>query len=135
LTGTQLAIKVAERAPVHDFSSSGGRTEILKQVMPTGKSAAQLVSDDLADSAIHIEGYLRPEELSRVITTFFLTPEASGGDVIIREAHFAPLIELGAVPPAVVAADLATSTDARERAAGIRALDEMRTTWLESHTR
>jgi hypothetical protein len=37
------------------------------------------------------------------------------------------------MPVAVVAADLALSTDTRERSAALRALEEMRQRWLAAH--
>ena len=37
------------------------------------------------------------------------------------------------LPTAVIAADLALSTDTRERSAALRALEEMRQEWLAAH--
>jgi hypothetical protein len=58
-----------------------------------------------------------------------MVAEVSGQDVLY-ENTLPVRFDGDEMPPAVVAADLATSTNTRERSAGLRAIEELRQAWL-----
>ena len=61
-----------------------------------------------------------------------MAASTSGQDVLYENTL--PVTYDGeAMPAAVIAADLAISTDTRERSGGLRALDELRNTWLAAN--
>lgn len=76
-----------------------------------------------------VEGYCTAGELDELAGSFYLADDAQG-NVVVHAAPWLPDSAAGEMPVAVVAADLAQSLDARERAAGLgmlgRLLDEHR---------
>lgn len=90
--------------------------------------ASQLGLSSLNDS---VEGYVRKDMLEKIVASSHLKEDWTGNVVLrIVSGHKVPL-DLGPMPIAVAAADLAESLVARERHAGLTflkgALDEYRT--------
>lgn len=77
-----------------------------------------------------LEGYVCAEGLDAVVDAYFMVPDPAG-NVMLHVAEWMPEGVGAAMPVAVCAADLAASLDARERRAGLSALEEM----LDDHSR
>ena len=77
-------------------------------------------------------GYVRHGDVGEYARQHFMAASTSGQDVLYENTL--PVTYDGeAMPAAVIAADLAISTDTRERSGGLRALDELRNTWLAAN--
>jgi excisionase family DNA binding protein len=113
------------RAVVHHFRASESfLEELAAAVVRTGPSAMTPSTFGMERDLTRIEGYCDDGALSGLVRRFQLADDAHG-NVTLRTA---PLLSLGLkdvteMPTAVVAADLAESLEARERAAGLRVLE------------
>lgn len=128
----ELASAVATRTRVHRYRSANSERAAV-DLIPTGRAAVEIVQTDLITDSRRAQGYVPAgTTVAEYATTHFMLPDDSGTDLLYENT--APE-GLGVPLPAVVAADLAMSTDTRERSAGIGALRELREAWLEKHTR
>ena len=131
----ELARKVATRTVARSFAADD-RKKTAADLILTGRSAAEQIGTDLVRQDRVVEGYLR--DVSETIEAFarrhLLVPDADG-DVTIFERPACALFDDGRAGDAVVAADLARSTDTRERSAGLGALEKARQEWLAKHTK
>jgi hypothetical protein len=130
----EIVRKVATRTSVHRFAGDN-LSRTAENLILTGRSAIDAIDSDLAGQNRVVDGYLLNGENLQSFVRAHLLIEASDGDVTIYDrdesSHWGGIF----APDAVVAADLARSVDARERAAGIEALNDMKTRWLARHTR
>lgn len=101
---------------------------------PTGESALDALTEGLGEELVGssraIHGYLRDISLDELIDEAMLVPSGSG-DVAVygfRDGVF-PWDD---TPRALIAVDASRSRYARVRDAGLRALDHMRSPWVDS---
>lgn len=90
----------------------------------TGASALEPARDLLAPSAGVVDGYCAGRDLGALVDEFFLVDDPAG-NVTLRATGFELIAPGGAMPPAVVGADLLESANPREAAAGRAILDEL----------
>lgn len=76
-----------------------------------------------------MHGYVRSGTTAEYAKSHFMVLQPNGRDVLY-ENSLPITYDAETMPAAVVAADLAVSTDTRERSAGLAALEEMRQRWL-----
>ncbi len=95
----------------------------------TGRAAADVVDSELIEDHRWVCGYVRSGTVDEYAKSHFMIPKLTGNDVIYDNTLPVDYVD-DVMPPAVVAADLAHSTDTRERSAGLRALERMRQAWL-----
>lgn len=102
------------------------------ELIRTGRAAVGVIGTDLIEDSSRIAGYVRSGSIDDYAGRHFMVSQVNGKDVLYEKTL--PIEFEGAeMPTAVVAADLALSTDTRERSAALRALNEMRGRWLAAH--
>ncbi|UOR02412.1 phage antirepressor KilAC domain-containing protein [Leucobacter allii] len=123
-----LAAAVSKRTRAHRFTAANAE-RASAGLIRTGRAAASVLDTDLIEETRKLTGYVRSGTVEDYARSHFMIPTAAGHDVIFENTL---PIDYAAetMPAAVVAADLAVSTDTRERSAGLRALEEMRQRWL-----
>lgn len=96
--------------------------ELREAVVLSGASAAEQYG--LAEDAARVEGYCDGETAVELRASSRLVDDERG-NVTLRVTRFANVVNLGlrAMLPTVVAVDLAESYEAREREAGLRAVE------------
>ncbi|WP_028707648.1 hypothetical protein [Propionicicella superfundia] len=103
-----------------------------QRLIATGRAAARVLGTDLIDDRRRVSGYVREGSVDDYAEQHFMVAELAGQDVLYENTL--PIRFDGDVmPAAVVAADLALSTDTRERSAGLGAIEELRQAWLAAH--
>lgn len=131
ISAEELVALLRKRMTAMRFSVSPSFADDLRERLSlTGVSSSHALSLGIAaDENREIDGY--PGSADAVVEKLFLFPDNSGS-CILRDPCGIPekLRGLKEMPPAVVAADLATSIDERERRCGLdyleRKLDEFR---------
>lgn len=98
-------------------------------LIATGRMAASTLGTDLIDDRRRVSGYVRSGSPAAYADSHFMRADTRGQH-IIYENNLPIDFEGHVMPKAVVAADLATSTDTRERNAGLRAIEELQRAWL-----
>ena len=123
-----IAAAVSKRTRAHRFTAANaGRA--LAGLIRTGRAAVSVLDTDLIEDARQVAGYVRSGAVEDYAKRHFMIPDTAGNDVIFENTL--PIDYAGeTMPAAVVASDLAMTTDTRERSAGLRALAEMRQRWL-----
>ncbi len=104
----------------------------MQGLVATGRAAASVLGTDLIDDRRHVCGYVREGSADDYASRHFMVAELAGQD-ILYENTLPIRFEGDVMPRAVVAADLALSTDTRERSAGLRSIEELRQVWLAAH--
>ena len=132
-TAEEIARKVASRTIAHRYAADS-IAKTASELVLTGRSAADVIDNELTSQTQVVEGYLRDETLESFVRRHLLSAD-DNGDVTIYERHDSLNLDGRYAPDAVIAADLARSTSTRERSAGLTALEEMRQQWLAKHTR
>lgn len=123
-----LAAAVAHRAKAHRFTSANV-DRAAAGLIRSGRAAVNVLDTDLIEDSRQVSGYVRSGSVEDYAKSHFMIPNSSGYDVIFENTL--PFdYAADTMPPAVVAADLAISTDTRERSVGLRMLEEMRQRWL-----
>lgn len=126
-----LAATVSKRTRAHRFTAANAERASV-DLIRTGRSATSVLDTDLIEDTRQVSGYVRSGTVSDYAKSHFMVPQSNGRDVLYENSL--PIdYEAETMPAAVVAADLATSTDTRERNAALRALEEMRQRWLAAH--
>lgn len=129
-TGEDIAAAVAYRAKSHAFHADGAE---LDDIVPTGVSALEVLDTGLIGSFTSVMGYLPAGfTFQEYADKHLLFADPAGPDVLLENTSPVPL---AGPQPAVVAADLALSGDARERQAGIDALENLRAKWLAANSK
>lgn len=127
-SASELAAAVSKRAKAHRFTAANSE-RASAGLIRTGRAAASVLDIDLIEDARQVCGYVASGSVDEYAKSHFMVRKPSGRDVLYENTL--PIeYETEEMPPAVVAADLATSTDTRERNAGIKALEELRSRWL-----
>ncbi len=98
----------------------------------TTGAAAGMLGTELIDDRRRVAGYVREGSADDYATRQFMLADRAGQDVLYENTL--PIECHGDVmPKAVVAADLATSIDTRERSAGLAMIERLRQAWLAVH--
>ncbi len=122
---------VAKRATAHYYTAANAERASAGLIL-TGRAAAEGLSSALLEDHRHVCGYVPSGTVDEYASSHFMVETPTGRDVLYENTL--PIAYPGTImPSAVVAADLATSTDARERSAGLQALEELRQRWLADH--
>lgn len=127
-----LAIDVAGRTLARRFRSANP-DKAKADLIPTGRAAVSVIESDLLADDRRVQGYVPfGTTFHDYARTHFMVEDATGPDTLYENTAPGGLTE---PLPAVVAADLAMSTDTRERSAGLHALGALMGTWLAENTR
>jgi hypothetical protein len=127
----EIAKSVAKRTVARRYAAANVE-RASADLIATGRAAAGSLGSDLLDDRRRVAGYVRSGSADDYAEQHFMVADTAGQDVVYENTlpiHF----DGGEMPVAVVAADLATSTDTREQSAGLRALEELRQAWLAAH--
>ena len=127
-TAEEIVRKVAARVKTRTFAADD-RDATVRDLTLTGESAADQIDVDLVGAGRTVEGYVPDGDVEEFSRSHLLVEDPSG-DVVIYDTARTVGHEL---PVAVVAADLARSTNTRARAAGVRVLDSLRERWIASN--
>lgn len=129
-SGEALARAVAGRTKAHRFQAANTE-KAAAGLIATGRAAAGRLDVGLEDDTRTATGYAKGTVADHAKSHFMV--ESTNGQHVLYD-NTLPIVYTGDVmPAAVIAADLAASTDTRERAAGIRALEHLRDMWLDKH--
>jgi len=127
-TAEDIAKAVAKRTVAHRYTAANAE-RAAAGLIATGRAAAASLGTDLIDDRRRVCGYLRSGSADEYAASHFMVADIGGQDVVYENTL--PVGYDGEVmPKAVVAADLATSTDTRERSAGLRVIEELGQAWL-----
>lgn len=127
-TTDEIVRAVARRTVAHRYTAANVE-RAAHGLIATGRAAASVLDTDLIDDRRRVSGYVRGGSADDYAARHFMVAEVSGQDVLY-ENSLPVRFDGDEMPPAVVAADLATSTNTRERSAGLRAIEELRQAWL-----
>lgn len=123
-----IAAAVLRRTRAHRFSAANAE-RASAGLIRTARAAVTVLDTDLIEDTRQVTGYVQSGSVEEYAKSHFMLPTTAGHDVIFENTL--PIdYTAETMPAAVVAADLATSTDARERSAGLQALEELRRRWL-----
>lgn len=130
----QLVRDVAGRTRGHRFRSANAE-RVVPDILATGRLAASRLDTDLIEDGRRIAGYVPAGiEVNDFARSHFMAADPNGADVLFENTLPADYSG-GVMPDAVIAADLALSTDTRERSAGIEALENLKERWLATRSR
>lgn len=130
MSAEQIARAVAGRTTAYYFNAANAATASAG-LIATGSAVASHLNVGLMDDVRRVSGYTRQGSVDAHARANFMLEATSGRDVLYDNTL--PIgYERDAMPAAVIAADLATSIDSRERSGGLRALEDLRATWLAS---
>ncbi|NEM89929.1 hypothetical protein [Galbitalea soli] len=127
-TAEDLAKAVVKRTVAHRYTAANAESAAAG-LIATGRAAADTLGSELMSDRRRVSGYVRSGSPDEYAVSHFMIADANGQDVVYENTL---PIDFGGdvMPQAVIAADLATSTDTRERSAGLRAIEDMRQAWL-----
>lgn len=127
----QIVRAVSRRAMVYRSVAANPQTA-QADLIATGRRAASDRASGLLRDARRVAGYVREGSVEVYAAAHFMVADPAGQDLLY--VNTLPVDYPGRVmPKAVVAADLAASTDTRERSAGLAILEELRRAWLAAH--
>lgn len=101
-------------------------------LIATGRAAVGRLGTELIEDRRRVSGYPRTGTADAYAEAHFMVADIAGQDVIF-ENTLPIMYEEDAMPAAVIVADLAVSTDTRERSAGLQALEGLKQAWLAVH--
>lgn len=122
-----LARAVATRTTAHRYQAANP-TKVAEGLIATGRAAAGLLGVGLMDDRRAAVGYA-PKMAADYAKKRFMVENPTGQHIVYDNTLPVPY-NGDTMPLAVIAADLAVSTDTRERSGGLQALEELRTSWL-----
>lgn len=123
-----ISAAVAKRSRAHHYAAANAE-RASDELIGTGRAAVHLIGTNLVEDRRRVCGYVRSGTVEDYARSHFMIAAANGRDVLYENTL--PVdYEAATMPAAVIAADLAASTDTRERSAGLNALEEMRQQWL-----
>jgi hypothetical protein len=125
----EIATAVAVRTRMRRYRAANV-DRVAADIIGSGRFATDAIDTDLLVDRRRVFGYVpRGADVDMFALDHFMSPDETGADVLLENTL--PTDYTGRVMPAgVIAADLALSTDTRERSAGLTALNELRETWL-----
>lgn len=122
---------VSKRSKAHHFTAANAE-RASTGLIRTGRAAASTLDTNLIEDARQVAGYVRSGTVEDYAKRHFMLPTTAGLDMLYENSL--PInYDAETMPAAVIAADLAVSTDTRERSAGLQMLEEMRQQWLAAH--
>lgn len=125
-----LVKAVVKRTVAHRYTAANAE-RAASELIATGRAAADTLGGDLISDRRRVSGYVRSGTADGYAASHFMVADVNGQDVVYENTL--PVDFDGDVmPKAVIAADLATSTDTRERSAGLWAIEELRQAWLRT---
>ena len=127
-SATELVNAVARRTTAHYYTAANVE-HASKGLILTGRAAAEVLGSALIDDHRRVCGYVASGSVDEYARSNFMVENPSGHDVLY-ENTLPVAYPRSVMPSAVIAADLSTSTDTRERNAGLRAIESMRRQWL-----
>lgn len=127
----EIAKTVSKRTVAHRYTAANS-ARAARGLIATGRAAADILGSELISDNRRVSGYVRSGTAEQYAMSHFMVADAGGQDVVF-ENTLPIAFEGDVMPSAVVAADLAISTDTRERSVGIRMLEQMRQAWLVAH--
>jgi excisionase family DNA binding protein len=125
ITVDRLLASTRRRATVVRYR--GGRTAVdalRRSLVLTGLSAPDSLRTEIAFDDVGVDGYTDEVHMQSLVSEWELAADPQGS-IVVRTTTFPDALEPRIMPTAVVAADLAASYDARERAVGRRELQGM----------
>lgn len=126
-----LARAVAKRTVAHRYRAANAE-RAADGLIATGRAAADVLAMGLIRDRSRVAGYVREGTADAWADSHFMLSDSAGQDVVYDNTL--PIrYAADEMPSAVVAADLARSTDTRERSVALRALEQMRQTWLAAN--
>lgn len=129
----EIARAVSGRTRLHPYRAANA-VKASADLIGTGRAAASLLKVGLMDDTRQVCGYLpRDVDAAAYASTHFMVADPAGQDVLYENTVPVP-VDGAVMPVAVIAADLAVSSNTRERSGGLRALDELRHRWLAGWT-
>jgi len=120
-TPESLAASLRMRASVHRYEAHPSALPRLtpKVTVPgTGDDAGVLATRDVA----RVDGYVTTANLARLVADFALLPALGAPHAVLRATDYAHMTEIAESGASLLGADLAGSTDPRERSEGLRLL-------------
>jgi len=126
--------KIAQRVTIRRYAARN--TALVREHLAlTGESALDQIGEHLVGQSRVLHGYLRGIDLEDLIEDAGLVEDGEG-NIAIHELSGADAAGQDAVfaRRALIAVDCARSSATRVRAAGIRALTEMKQSWLAKNT-
>lgn len=126
-----LAVAVAPRTAARHFRTANAQNGA-SGLIYTARAASSHLADlgvDLMPDLRRISGYVRTGTAAEFAESHYMIA-ASDGLHVLFENTLPILYTETEMPAAVIAADLCRSTDTRERAAGLLALEKLRAQWL-----
>lgn len=123
-----IARAVAGRTTARRYRAANAE-RAAEGLIATGRAAAGRLGTDMIDDRRRVSGYVRSGTADEYARAHFMVADLAGQDVIYENSLPIQYDE-ASMPPAVIAADLAVSTDTRERSAGLESLERLRTAWL-----
>lgn len=127
----EIARAVSRRTRLHRYRAANPGKASAGLVL-TGRSSASLLKVGLMDDTRHVCGYLpRGVSAEDHASSHFMVADAAGPDILFENTLPIPFAG-DVMPVAVIAADLAVSSNTRERSGGLRALEELRRRRLAS---
>lgn len=142
-TRARLKRRIRMHPAGHIAAEVAGRTQAFRYraanfalagsgLLLTGRSAIDMLTTELLPDRSRLYGYVPAGiTVDEWAKSHFMVADP-GGAVFLFVNTIPPDGTDEKLPAAAVAADLAISADARERAAGVAALEEMRSRWLNS---
>ena len=127
-----LAKAVAKRTIAHRYTAANAE-RAAGDLIATGRAAVGALTTDLISDRRRVCGYVRSGTPDEYAAAHFMVADINGQHVVYENTLPIPYRAGDVMPGAVVAADLATSTDTRERSAGLRMFEELRQAWLAAH--
>lgn len=132
MTPEAIAVAVSGRTITHRYRSANA-VKAQADLIPTARAAVDIIDTELLPDTRRVAGYVPAGvTASEYARTHFMVPDTTGHDTLYENTAPGSLTE---ALPAVVAADLAVSTDTRERSARLRSLGALRSEWRQSRIR
>jgi hypothetical protein len=127
----ELSRAVASRTIARHYRAANSE-RAAEGLIRTGRAAIGSLGTELIEDRRRVSGYARTGTPDDYAAAHFMVADIAGQDVIFENTLPILYVE-DTMPAAVIAADLAVSTDTRERSAGQRALEGLRQSWLAAH--
>lgn len=131
-TPDEISRAVASRTTAHRYQAANP-AKAAEGLIATGRAAAGQLGVDLMDDRRAAVGYA-PDTASEYAKKRFMVESPTGQHVVYDNTLPIPYTA-DAMPLAVIAADLAVSTDTRERSGGLQALEALKARWLATDSR
>ncbi|MGZ0712306.1 hypothetical protein ACWPKO_28615 (plasmid) [Coraliomargarita sp. W4R53] len=130
-TAEEIARAVTARTIAHYYSSAGHATST--GLILTGRSVAgSLPKSGMKNRQELITGYVLEGSVNAHASRFHMNPADDGHHVLFENTLPIPY-DRARMPPAVIAADLARSSNQRERQRAVMVLHHMQQRWLSAH--